>query len=272
MLEHLRELLQLGKLKPNPVSSTHLPFTLLHFSLTALSVSNLITPKLTYIVLTLSLPCLGPPTHHGAASTRPWEQRGTCLLTTGCDSGRILWVLVGLCLCVCDSAFSSFCSSMCLGCGDLYGVLVTPCVISISVMSISIAWGDWRVASQMVQCQGPWVCLEDGEYLLCGCPNSVTMCPAPNRVPRQRLILLYLDGAPSLSVYFLFFFSFFCTAAVNCMRINASLKPQPNPVIPFLQQPARDEGRSPKSRQPRELCGACPCRCQCELSWNTIGV
>lgn len=47
--------------------------------------------------------------------------------------------------------------SVCLGCGDLYGMLVTPCVISISVMSISIAWGDWGVVSQMVQCQGPQV-------------------------------------------------------------------------------------------------------------------
>lgn len=86
----------------------------------------------------------------------PW--RATCFPTTGCDCERGLCVCVGVRECVCAVVSPLFWFSLCLGCGDLYGVLVTPCVISISVMSISIAWGDWGgVASQMVQCQDPQV-------------------------------------------------------------------------------------------------------------------
>ena len=115
----------------------------------------------TYRALTLSLPRLGPPTHHRPTSTRPCEPRATCLLPTGYSGCT-------LCKCTCVSKcvppFTFF--SQCLGCGDLYGVLVTPCVISISVMSISIAWGDWGVVSQMVQCQGPRVWFETMESLV----------------------------------------------------------------------------------------------------------
>lgn len=127
---------------------------LLHVMI-VLSVSNLITYHFTYIVLTLSLPRLGPPTHHRPTSTRPWDlKRATCLLTPGYDSGCSPCVK---CVCVCEC--------------------VPPSTLFLSVPGM---WRFvWRVShtlcyqhlcdehkhslrglgvvSQMVQCQGPRV-------------------------------------------------------------------------------------------------------------------
>lgn len=111
----------------------HFPATVLFFFLIVLFVSNVITYNI-HATLTPSLLCLGPPTHHRRDSTHPWELRATRLLPTGYASGCCAGLL-SVCVCVCPALYLS----LCLGCGDLYGVLVTPCVISISVMSISIA-------------------------------------------------------------------------------------------------------------------------------------
>lgn len=132
-------------LQPNTISSSYSPFTPLRCSVTALSVSNLITHKLTCTVLTLSLRCLGPPTHHRATATRPWELRQNCLLSNGCDSECV-------CKCVPPTPLLYVPGMW----RFVWCVSHTLCYQHLCDEHKHSPRGR-GLASQMVQCQGAWV-------------------------------------------------------------------------------------------------------------------
>lgn len=132
--------------------------------------------------------------------------------------------------------------SVCLGCGDLYGMLVTPCVISISVMSISIAWGDWGVVSQMVQCQGPQVWFRRWRAPLI--PSSPKSCHLS--LPRCHLSSHRVKARPDsprclwpmsqlvfvVSVLFFFIFLFFLPLiSLSNMAIDAASHKNPDLIL-----------------------------------------
>lgn len=200
---------------------------------------------------TLSLPRQVPPTHHGPTPKCPGE------LIPDELSLRLWWwknrrkkSVSTLEKCARPPSLLILFLSVCLGCGDLYGMLVTPCVISISVMSISIAWGDWGVVSQMVQCQGPQVWFRRWRAPLI--PSSPKSCHLA--LPRCHLSSHRVKARPDsprclwpmsqlvfvVSGFFLFFFSSPPNQPLKYGKWWCfPQKPWPNPVILFLQQPRR---------------------------------
>lgn len=138
-----------------------------------LSVSNLITYNSTYIVLTLSLPRLGPPTHHRPTSTHPWELSATCLLTAGYDSGCSLRVSVFVCVCKCVPLFLF--PSVPGMWRFVWHVSHTLCYQHLCDEHKHSLRG-LGVVSQMVQCQGPWVWFRGWWVALIPClPSPVTL-------------------------------------------------------------------------------------------------
>lgn len=150
-----------------------------HVCMIVLSVSNLITYNMTYIILTLSLPRLGPPTHHRSTSTRPWELKATCLLPTGYDSGCSLCVTVFVCKCVPLSLFLPLPGMW----RFVWRVSHTLCYQHLCDEHKHSLRG-LGVVSQMVQCQGLWVWFRGWWVALIPfLPSSVTLHSGTAKVP-----------------------------------------------------------------------------------------